>query len=53
LESAIPQTSDAPPLPIAFAHIQVARQRGFSLFSRHSNETTRMIRRKSTSKRAT
>jgi hypothetical protein len=46
--SATPQISDAPALPTALAHIQAVRQRGLSLLSRHSNETTRMIRKKST-----
>ena len=41
--SATPQMNAAPALPIVFAHIQVARQRGLSCFSRHSNETTRTI----------
>ena len=44
-DSPIPQSSDAPKLPIVFAQVQVERQPGVSLFERHSNETTRMIRK--------
>ena len=51
--SPIPQTSAMPALPIAFAHSQTDRHRGLSLFSRHSNETTRTIRKKRTSSSAT
>ena len=52
LASPTPQISDAPVLPTVFAHIQVVRHRGLALFSRHSNETTRMIRNTSTSSNA-
>ena len=41
----MPQISEAPKLPTAFAHSQTLRQRGLSLFVRHSNEITRMIRK--------
>ena len=51
-ESPTPQISDAPKLPSALAHNQTVRQRGLSLFSRHSNETTRTIRHPSSSRSA-
>src|SRR5262249_56812680 len=51
-ERPIPQISDAPKLPMVLAHVQVARQRRVSLFERHSNDTTRMIRKKRMSRRA-
>ncbi len=41
----MPQSSGAPKLPIVFAQVHVDRQPGVSLFERHSNETTRMIRK--------
>jgi hypothetical protein len=50
--SPTPQISEAPKLPTAFAHSQAFRQRGLSLFVLHSNETTRMIRNKSTARSA-
>ena len=43
-DNPIPHRSDAPKLPIVFAHVHVARQPGVSLFARHSNETTRTMR---------
>ncbi len=52
LASATPQMNAAPVLPIVFAHSHVARQRGVSRFSRHSNETTRTISRTSRSSSA-
>ena len=48
----MPQISEAPKLPTAFAHSHSLRQAGLSLFERHSNETTRMIRKKSTASNA-
>ena len=51
-DSPIPQSSDAPKLPIVFAHVHVERQRGVSLFERHSNETTRTIRKNRMSRSA-
>ena len=42
----MPQIRAMPVLPTAFAQSQTLRQRGLSLFSRHSNETTRTIRKK-------
>ena len=51
-DSPIPQRSGAPRLPIVFAHVQTARQRGLSLFERHSNETTRTMRKKRMSRSA-
>jgi hypothetical protein len=45
--------SGAPTLPTVLHHVQNERQRGSSLFARHSNETTRMIRKKRTRSRAT
>ena len=48
----MPQMNEAPKLPIALHQCQTCRQRGLSLFSRHSNETTRMIRNTSTSSSA-
>jgi len=39
-------------LPIVFAHVHVERQRGVSLFERHSNETTRTIRKNRMSRSA-
>ena len=47
-----PQISEAPKLPTAFAHSHALRQRGLSLFVLHSNEITRMIRKKSTARSA-
>jgi hypothetical protein len=52
LANAIPQTSGIPTLPPAFAHIHVVLQRGLSLLSRHSNDTTRTIRKKRSSSSA-
>jgi hypothetical protein len=43
---------EMPTLPRVFAHIQTARHRGLVLFVRHSNESTRMIRKTRSSKRA-
>jgi len=48
----MPQRSGAPKLPIVFAHDHVARQRGLSLFERHSNDTTRTMRKKRMSRSA-
>ena len=48
----MPQISEAPKLPTAFAHSHALRQRGLSLFVLHSNEITRMIRKKSTARSA-
>ena len=48
----MPQSSEAPKLPMVFAHVHVERQPGVSLFERHSNETTRMIRKKRMSRSA-
>ena len=42
----IPQINAMPVLPPVLAHIQTRRHCGLSLFSRHSNETTRTIRKK-------
>ena len=44
--------NDAPVLPIVLAHIHVDCQRVPSYFSRHSNETTRMIRKTRMSRNA-
>jgi hypothetical protein len=43
LDSPIPQISAMPALPSAFAHSHTLRQPGVWPFSRHSNDTTRMI----------
>jgi hypothetical protein len=48
----MPQISGAPKLPSVFAPAHTARHLGLSLFSRHSNDTTRMIRKKRTSRSA-
>ena len=49
----MPQMSAAPALPIVLHHVQNVRQPALSLFERHSNETTRMMRKKRTSSSAT
>ncbi len=41
----MPQSSGAPIEAIVFTQVQAAFQRGDSAFSRHSNETTRPIRK--------
>ena len=48
----MPQISEAPKLPTAFAHSHSFRHAGLSLFVLHSNEITRMIRKKSTARSA-
>jgi hypothetical protein len=48
----MPQRSDAPMLPTAFAQSHTFRHTGLALFERHSNEITRMIRKKRTARSA-
>ena len=49
----MPHTSAAPALPIVLHQVQNDRQPVLSLFERHSNETTRMMRKKRTRRSAT
>jgi hypothetical protein len=51
-ERPTPHTSDAPRLPRVLAHVHTVRQRALCALVRHSNESTRMIRKKRTSRSA-